>query len=91
MTDKPRTWRTIDPPELAEPIGYANAVESVGGRRLALAGQTSMDAEGRILHLGDMAGQVAQAFSNLATVLQAANARPEHLVRLRIYVTDVEA
>ncbi len=93
MTDDAaaRPWRAIDPPALAEPVGYANAVESIGGRRLSLAGQTAMDTDGTILHAGDIAAQAARAFANLATVLRAADARPEHLVRLRIYVTDVAA
>ena len=91
MSDASRPWRAIDPPELADPVGYANAVESIGGRRLSLAGQTAMAADGSILHPGDIAAQAARAFANLAVVLGAAGARPEHLVRLRIYVTDVVA
>lgn len=85
----PRPWRAIDPPELAEPVGYANAVESRGGRRVSLAGQTAMDRSGRVQHAGDLVAQARLAFQNVSTVLAAADARPEHLVRLRIYVTDV--
>jgi enamine deaminase RidA (YjgF/YER057c/UK114 family) len=84
-------WRRIDPPELAEPVGYSNAVESRGGRRLSIAGQTAMGREGRVLHAGDLVAQAGLAFANVATVLRAAEAAPEHLVRMRIFVTDVEA
>lgn len=89
MSESP--WRRIDPPELAPPVGYSNAVESRGGRRLSIAGQTAMAADGSILHAGDLVAQAGKAFENVATVLRAAGARPEHLVRMRIYVTDVDA
>ncbi len=85
------TWRTIHPEGWAEPVGYANAVESTGGRRLTIAGQVAMDQTGAILHPGDLAAQAGKAFSNVAAVLEAAGAKPEHLVRLRIFVTDVDA
>ena len=84
-------WRTIHPEGWAPPVGYANAVESRAGRRLTIAGQTAMDESGRIVHAGDIVSQARQAFGNVATVLAAGGARPEHLVRLRIFVTDVEA
>ena len=84
-------WRKIHPDGWAPPVGYANAIESQGGRRVTVAGQTAMDASGRIVHLGDMAAQAALAFANVATVMACADARAEHLVRLRIFVTDVEA
>jgi len=84
-------WRRIDPPALAKPVGYSYAVESRGGRRLTIAGQVAMDPGGRMVHRGDVVAQAALAFANLHAVLEAAGARPEHLVRLRIFVTDIEA
>jgi enamine deaminase RidA (YjgF/YER057c/UK114 family) len=83
-------WRRIDPPELAPPVGYSNAVESRGGRRLSIAGQTAMAKDGSILHPGDVVAQADVAFGNVAAVLRAAGARPEHVVRMRIFVADVE-
>ena len=91
MSDAARPWRAIDPPELADPVGYANAIETIGGRRITLAGQTAMDPTGAIVHPGDIAAQAAKAFSNLAVVLRAADAKPEHLVRMRIFVVDAVA
>lgn len=84
----PSPWRSVNPEELAKPVGYAHAIVSRGGRRIHLAGQTAMDAEGVVQHLGDLVSQVRLSLSNLATVLSAAGGRPEHLVRLRIYVMD---
>jgi enamine deaminase RidA (YjgF/YER057c/UK114 family) len=82
-------WRAIDPPDLAAPVGYANAIESRAGRRICVAGQIDMARDGTVAHPGDLVAQVRGAFSNLAAVLAAANARAEHVVRMRIYVLDV--
>ncbi len=38
-----------------------------------------------------MAEQFEQAAANVVTALEAAGARPEHLVSMQIYVTDVGA
>lgn len=91
MTDESRPWETIQPEGFAPPVGYANAVRTQGGTRLFIAGQVDMDAKGRVAHPGDLLAQVKGAFANIARVLAAAGARPEHLVRMRIYVTHVDA
>ena len=85
----PGPWRMIEPPGLAKPIGYAYAVESVAGRRIAIAGQVAMDADGKVVHRGNIVAQSEIAFGHVKAVLDAADARPEHLVRLRIFVTDI--
>jgi enamine deaminase RidA (YjgF/YER057c/UK114 family) len=84
-------WRRIDPPELARPVGYSHAVESRGGRRISLAGQVAMGKDGNVLFAGDLVAQAGRAFENLLAVLRAAGAKPEHLVRLRIYTNQVDA
>ena len=83
--------RLINPPDIAEPIGYANAVEATPGRRIFLAGQVDMAPDGSIAHPGDLLAQCKGTFGNLARVLAAAGGRPEHLVRMRIYTTDIES
>ncbi len=84
-------WRKIDPPALARPIGYAHAVESRGGRRISIAGQVAMDPSGRVGFRGDLVAQARCAFENVRTVLDAADARPEHVVRMRVFVLDARA
>ncbi len=91
MSNSESPWRPIDPPEWAKPVGYSNAIESRGGRRIALAGQVAMAPDGSMMHPGDLVAQADQAFANIATVLRTANAKPEHLVRMRIYVLDAKA
>jgi len=75
---------------MAAPIGYSNAIESRGGRRITLAGQIDMGPDGRVVHPGDLTAQAAGAFRNIAALLQEAGARPEHLVRMRIFVIDID-
>ena len=84
-------WRAINPPQLAKPIGYSYAVESKGTRRLTIAGQVAMDADGKVLHRDDILGQATLAFENLKAVLDEAGAEPKHLVRMRIFTTDIPA
>lgn len=78
----------IDPPELARPSGFAHAVAG-SGRTVFLAGQTGMDAEGRIVG-GGVVAQFEQALANLLTALRAAGGGPEHLAQLTISIVDME-
>lgn len=78
----------IDPPELARPSGFAHAVVGTG-RTVFLAGQTALDAEGRIVGDGVVA-QFEKALTNLLIALRAAGGEPAHLAQLTIYIVDVE-
>lgn len=76
------------PPGWPRPSGYSNGI-ATEGRLVFIAGQIGWDEEGRIVN-EDLAAQVAQALSNTLAVLKAANAGPEHLVRMTWYLTDKE-
>jgi enamine deaminase RidA (YjgF/YER057c/UK114 family) len=82
------TIERIDPPELARPSGFAHAVRATGTVTVHLAGQTALDAEGRIVGDG-VVGQFGQALGNLLAALRAAGGSPEHLASLTIYIVDV--
>jgi enamine deaminase RidA (YjgF/YER057c/UK114 family) len=56
---------------------------------IALAGQTALDAEGRIPGEGVVA-QFEVALSNLLTALAAAGGRPDQLISLTVYLVDLE-
>ena len=68
----------------------ANAV-SPPRRILICSGQTSVDADGKPAHAGDMAAQLTQALDNLDAVLTAAHFKLSDVVRLNYYTTDVDA
>ncbi len=59
-------------------------------RTLYCAGQTSVDADGAVLHVGDMAAQITLALDNLEAVLRGAGMSLANVVRLNIYTTDVD-
>lgn len=79
----------INPAELAAPSGFAHAVRTTGRSTVHLAGQTAMDAEGRIV-AGDIVVQFEQALGNLLTALRAAGGAPGDLVSLTVYTVDME-
>jgi enamine deaminase RidA (YjgF/YER057c/UK114 family) len=87
MTDPDTGIERINPPELARPTGFSHATRS--GRTVYLAGQTALDADGRIVGDGVVA-QFEQALTNLCTALRAAGGRPADLATLTVYIVDVD-
>ena len=83
------TLRRINPPELAPPTGFSHAVTATGGTLVFLAGQTALDAGGRVVQ-ADVVGQFDRALANLLAALAAAGGSPEHLARMTVYATDPE-
>jgi enamine deaminase RidA (YjgF/YER057c/UK114 family) len=80
---------TIQPAGWAVPSGYANAVAGPGrGRLVFVAGQVGWDPRTGTFASDDLAAQAAQALANVAAVLRAAGAEPQHVARLTWYVTD---
>lgn len=78
----------IEPEGWKAPKGYANGVLARGvSDLLFVAGQIGWDAEQRLV-TGGFVAQFRQALENVAAVVAAADARPEDIVRLTIYVTD---
>ena len=78
----------LNPPGWIAPKGYANGV-SVRGRQIYLAGQIGWN-ESQQLVGGQLALQVRQALQNVVVLLAQAGARPEHLVRLTWFVTNLD-
>lgn len=84
--------RNVNPWTWQDQLGFSQAVEIIGHQRmLVCAGQTSNDADGNVLHAGDMRGQVAAALDNLATVLGHASYSLADVVRVNYYTTNVDA
>ena len=84
--------RVMNPWKWQDAFGFVQANEVSGAERvLVCSGQTSMDAEGRPLHPGDMQAQLVQSVDNLETVLGEAGFKLSDVVRLNLYTTDVDA
>ena len=82
--------RIVTAPSLAEPVGFAHAVDAAPGRTVYLGGQAAQGPDGVIVG-STVVEQFDVAASNIVAVLAAAGARPEHLVSMIIYTTDVTA
>jgi enamine deaminase RidA (YjgF/YER057c/UK114 family) len=80
----------LNPQSLAPPSGFAHAVVAAPGRLVFLGGQTSHDREG-VCRGETLVEQFDLALRNVVEALRAAGARPEHLVSVQIFVTDVDA
>ena len=82
----------VNPVTWSLELGF-NQGEVVSGatRTLYCSGQTSMDAEGKPRHEGDIAAQLALSVDNLEAVLAEAGMSLANLVRLTVYTTDVDA
>ena len=84
--------RAVNPWAWQDEFDFSQAIEVSGTQRVVYcAGQTSVDADGRPLHPGDMEAQFHQALDNLEQVLAEAHLTLKDLVRLNYYVTDVPA
>ena len=78
----------LQPPAWTAPKGYANGI-SARGRQIFLAGQIGWN-ESQQLVGSRFAVQVRQALQNIVVLLAQAGARPEHLVRLTWFVTNLD-
>ena len=78
----------INPAALPPPRGYAHVVVARAGRTVHLAGQTGHRADGSLAG-EELVEQFDQACANLVEALGAAGGRPEHIVSLTIYTTDL--
>jgi enamine deaminase RidA (YjgF/YER057c/UK114 family) len=76
-------------PETLPPAqGFSHAVIAQPGRTVYLAGQTAQQTDGTIVD-GTIAEQFDVAAGNVVKALEAAEARPQDLVSMQIFVTDV--
>jgi enamine deaminase RidA (YjgF/YER057c/UK114 family) len=76
----------LQPPDWAEPKGYANGVMARGAL-IFVGGQIGWNATQQF-ESDDFIAQTRQALLNIVAVLKAGGAGPEHMVRMTWYVTD---
>ena len=69
-------------------VGYSRAVRV--GDIVAVSGSAAVDADGQLVGAGDAYAQANQCIRVIADALDKAGASLEHVVRTRIFVTDIE-
>ncbi len=67
---------------------YHHVAIASGSKQVHIAGQVAWDADGNLVAPGDLAGQVAQVYRNVATALAAAGATFDDVVRITWYAVD---
>jgi 2-aminobenzoate-CoA ligase len=85
--DKMTVNRPVEPSGWKVPSGYAHGMTG-SGRVVVTAGQIGWNPTSGEFESDDFAAQTAQALRNVVAVLDAAGAKPEHLVRLTWFVTS---
>lgn len=78
----------VNPEGLAPATGFSHAVRTTG-TTVHLAGQTALNAEGKIVGDG-IVEQFETALGNLLAALEAAGGTPDRLASLTVYLVDIE-
>ena len=79
----------ISTPNAPKAIGtYSQAVRH--GDTVYLSGQIALDPESMELVEGEIAERIHQVFKNLSAVCEAAGGRLQDIVKLNIFLTDME-
>ncbi len=69
-------------------VGYSRAIRV--GERIYVTGTTALDEAGNLVGENDAYAQTVQAIRNIEKVLWRAGATLEHVVRTRMFVTDIQ-
>lgn len=83
------SFERINPTHLAAAAGFSHAVRITGGTAVHLAGQTALDADGKVVG-DDVVEQFEKALGNLLSALEAAGGAPEDIVSMTVYIVDID-
>ncbi len=75
----------VAPETVHRPTGYSHAVRA--GDTIYVSGQVALDRNGHLIGKGDVELQAVQVFENLKSVLEAAGASMDDVVKVTTYAT----
>lgn len=79
----------LNPDGLNKNPAFTNVVIVTGSAKtIYIGGQDAVDASGTIIGKGDIKAQTEQVLKNLLTALEAAGAKPEHVIKWNLYVVQ---
>src|SRR4051812_21474053 len=83
------TIEHINPPSMHTSPAFTQAIAVSGAVKTIYIGlQFAQDAQGKVVGAGDVVAQTTQVLRNFDACLEAAGAGHEHIVNLKIYVTQ---
>jgi enamine deaminase RidA (YjgF/YER057c/UK114 family) len=68
-------------------VGYSRVVKA--GPIIEVAGCTAVDPDGNIVGGSSVYDQARQALANVVSALATGGAKPEHVTRTRLFITDI--
>jgi 2-iminobutanoate/2-iminopropanoate deaminase len=84
------TKEVIQPKLGPRPVGdYSQGWSVTASRFVFVSGQVSVDIDGNLVGIGDIAIQTRTAMENLQMVIEAAGASMKDVIKLNTYVTDM--
>jgi enamine deaminase RidA (YjgF/YER057c/UK114 family) len=78
----------LNPIGLPQPDVYRQVAVATGSKIVFIAGQVARDADGSPVGPDDLAAQVEQAFTNVATAIEAVGGTFADIAKLTVYVVD---
>jgi reactive intermediate/imine deaminase len=79
----------MNPETMPMPHGYSNVVEVKSGRTIYVSGQVSLNKDGQVVGVGDLAMQTKQVFENIKSALEASGINFNNVIKLTFFLTDI--
>ncbi|MCW5623540.1 MAG: RidA family protein [Burkholderiales bacterium] len=87
--DEPKV-EYLRPPGLVSSPMFSQVTTVSGGKLVFVSGQVSWDEQGKPVHPKDLRAQTRRTFENLQAALAAAGGTLENVVKLNIYVVNLD-
>jgi 2-iminobutanoate/2-iminopropanoate deaminase len=81
----------LESPKLSKPSGvFSSGVKVPAGQLVFVSGQVARNAQGETVGKGDIKAQTRQVLENIKSVLEAAGATMDDVVKVSVFVTNLE-